>query len=76
MTIWLSLEDLEDYIKIPKSTLYRLLQQGRLPGHKVGRAWRFDQNEIDEWIKAGGSKPGSPSKEMSNRDNPNKSAAS
>jgi excisionase family DNA binding protein len=50
---WLDLDDLEDYLKIPKSTLYRLAREGRLPGHKIGRAWRFSQSEVDEWIKAG-----------------------
>jgi excisionase family DNA binding protein len=58
MAVWLDLDGLQQYLKIPKSTLYRLVQQGRLPGHKVGRTWRFDQAEIDDWIKSGGSKPG------------------
>jgi excisionase family DNA binding protein len=53
MTAWLDLDDLEDYLKIPKSTLYKLAREGRLPGHKIGRAWRFHQNEVDEWIKSG-----------------------
>jgi excisionase family DNA binding protein len=53
MATWLDLDDLKKYLKIPKSTLYRLVQQGRLPGHKVGRTWRFNQNEVDEWIRAG-----------------------
>jgi len=66
MAIWLDLDGLEDYLKIPKSTLYLLAQQGRLPGHKIGRAWRFDQDEVDEWIKSGGSKPRT--EESSNRD--------
>ena len=57
MAIWLDLDGLEKYLAIPKSTLYRLAQRGSLPGHKVGRAWRFDQDEVDDWIKAGGSKP-------------------
>lgn len=73
MAKWLSLDDLEAYLGIPKSTLYRLVQRGRLPGHKVGRAWRFDQAEIDEWIKAGGSKPGGATQETSKRDNQKKS---
>jgi excisionase family DNA binding protein len=66
MAIWLDLDGLEAYLKIPKSTLYLLAQQGRLPGHKIGRAWRFDQDEVDEWVKAGGSKPRK--QEISNSD--------
>lgn len=54
MAIWLTLEELAQYLKKPKSSLYKLLQQHRLPGHKVGRTWRFDQDEIDAWIKASG----------------------
>jgi excisionase family DNA binding protein len=53
-TIWLSLDELAEYLKKPKSTLYKLVQRGQLPGHKVGRSWRFDRDEIDAWIKAEG----------------------
>ncbi len=68
MAIWLDLEGLEQYLGIPKSTLYRLAQQGRIPGHKIGRAWRFDRDEVDKWIKSGGGKPGTVAEEVSNRD--------
>jgi excisionase family DNA binding protein len=57
MAIWLDLEGLETYLRVPKSTLYHLVQRGSLPGHKIGRTWRFDQDEVDAWIKAGSSKP-------------------
>jgi excisionase family DNA binding protein len=68
MAIWLDLDGLEQYLGITKSTLYRLAQQGRLPGHKIGRAWRFDQDDVDKWIKAGGSKPGIAAEGVSKRD--------
>lgn len=55
MATWITLEELAQYLKKPKSSLYKLLRQRQLPGHKVGRTWRFDQDEIDAWIKAGGS---------------------
>lgn len=59
MTVWLSLEELATYLKKPKSTLYKLLQRGLLPGHKVGRSWRFDRDEVDAWIKSSGMPRGS-----------------
>jgi excisionase family DNA binding protein len=52
MALWLSLDDLVRYLKMPKSTLYRLAQREALPGHKVGRTWRFDRDEVDAWIKS------------------------
>ncbi|RLB95535.1 MAG: transcriptional regulator, partial [Deltaproteobacteria bacterium] len=24
------------------------------PGHKIGRLWKFQKEEIDEWVKSGG----------------------
>jgi excisionase family DNA binding protein len=57
MAIWLSLDDLANYLKKPKSTLYKLVQAGKLPGHKLGRSWRFDRDEVDAWIKHGRERP-------------------
>jgi len=54
MAIWLDFKELTSYLKMPRSTLYRLVQNNQLPGHKVGRSWRFDREEIDRWIKGDG----------------------
>ena len=37
--------------RISKPTLYKLVQDGRLPGQKVGKRWRFHREAIDEWLK-------------------------
>ena len=47
-------EEVADYLQIRRETLYRWLKAGRLPGHKVGRAWRFAKQELDEWVRSGG----------------------
>lgn len=49
----LTIDELSDYLKIPKSTLYKLLQQGKVPGQKVGRHWRFHRDLIDCWLRSG-----------------------
>ena len=56
----LTFKEAEKYLKIPRSTLYKLLQEGRLPARKVGRHWRFVKSELDEWLKTaeGGKAPG------------------
>ena len=48
----LTLQELHDYLKIPKPTLYVLAQHGRIPAAKVGKHWRFRRTDIDEWFKA------------------------
>lgn len=30
--------------------MYRLLERGELPGHKVGGQWRFRMSEVDYWL--------------------------
>lgn len=47
----LTIDDLSTYLKIAKSTLYKLAQEGKLPGQKVGRHWRFHKEAIDGWLK-------------------------
>jgi excisionase family DNA binding protein len=46
----LTIEELSVYLKISKSTLYKLLREGRIPSHKVGRHWRFRKETIDRWL--------------------------
>ena len=43
--------ELAAYLKISKSTLYKLAQEGSLPGVKVGRHWRFHKDAVDAWLK-------------------------
>ena len=49
----LTIDELADYLKIPKSTLYKLAQEGKVRGQKVGRHWRFRKETIDRWLAAG-----------------------
>lgn len=49
----MTIEELSSYLKIPKSTLYKLVQEGKLPGQKIGKQWRFGKKSIDCWINDG-----------------------
>ena len=46
----MTISDLAVYLKISKSTLYKLAQEGKVPGQKVGRHWRFHRETIDKWL--------------------------
>jgi excisionase family DNA binding protein len=48
----MTLDELATYLKLPKSTLYKLVQQGRVPGQKLGKQWRFGRAAIDRWLDA------------------------
>ncbi len=46
----LTLDELSAYLRVSKSTLYKLVQSGALPGQKVGKQWRFRKDAVDEWL--------------------------
>ena len=46
----MTIKELADYLKIAEKTAYRFALEKKIPGFKVGAAWRFRKKEIDEWI--------------------------
>ena len=48
-----TVEELADYLRVKRGTLYKHVADGRLPpGFKVGAHWRFKKTTIDRWIAA------------------------
>jgi len=39
-----------EYLTLSVRTIYRLVKNGKLPGHKVGRSWRFKKDVLDKWL--------------------------
>ena len=51
----LTVNELSDYLRVHRSTIYRLLKRGQLPGFKIGSDWRFNIEAIDRWrLEQGG----------------------
>lgn len=46
----LTVREVAAYLKITEKTAYRLAAEGKIPGFKVGGAWRFRGEEIEYWI--------------------------
>jgi excisionase family DNA binding protein len=45
----LTVGDLAGYLRVHRSTIYRLLKRGELPAFKVGSDWRFSREAVDRW---------------------------
>jgi len=43
----LTIDELSAYLKIPKSTFYKLVREGKVPCQKISRHWRFSKVAID-----------------------------
>lgn len=47
----LTIKEVAVYLKLTERTLYRLVQEGQVPGFKVGNSWRFKRADIERWIE-------------------------
>jgi len=46
----MSVRELADFLRLSVHTVYRLAEQGKLPGRKVGKHWRFHRDAIIAWL--------------------------
>lgn len=53
---WVSVEQVARHIGVKPDTVYKWLERGVMPAHKIGRLWRFQLSEIDEWVRSGEAK--------------------
>ncbi len=49
----MTVEEVAEYLRIPRSSVYKLAQEGRIPCQKAGRRWRFHRQAIDRWLGNG-----------------------
>ncbi len=48
---YLTVDELSEYLQVHKTTIYRMLKQGKLPGFRIGSDWRFSLEAIEEWVR-------------------------
>ena len=46
----LTIDEAAALLRIPRSSVYKLAQQGKIPAKKVGRHWRFHRQTIVNWV--------------------------
>jgi excisionase family DNA binding protein len=46
----LTIAEAADLLRIPRSSVYKLAQEGRIPAQKVGRHWRFHRATLLKWV--------------------------
>ncbi len=53
----LTTKQLQEYLKVDRITVYRMLNDGRLSGIKIGNQWRFHISEINRLLGEMGHAP-------------------
>lgn len=52
MSRLIDVDELADYLKLKKQTIYNWLSARKISGIKVGGVWRFDRREIEAWLRS------------------------
>lgn len=45
-TVLLTFKEAMEFLRVSRSTIYRLMWSGQLRGHKVGSTWRFYESDL------------------------------
>ena len=56
---WLSADDIDAHLGATKDTVYAWIAEKGMPDHKLGRLWKFQTSEVDDWIRSGRAADGS-----------------
>ena len=48
----LTLDEVADYLRLPKETVERQATRGKIPGRRIEESWRFLRKAIDNWLQS------------------------
>ncbi|HAT5923237.1 TPA: helix-turn-helix domain-containing protein [Legionella pneumophila] len=51
---WLSVDEIAEYLGVKRDTVYKWINEKRMPAHKIGRLWKFKKDDVDYWVKNNG----------------------
>jgi excisionase family DNA binding protein len=46
----LTVREVADYLRVSEAKVYRLVREHRIPVVRIGRAWRFHRDLLDDWL--------------------------
>ena len=49
-----SADDIAAHLGVTKDTIYTWIAEKGMPAHKIGRLWKFQASEVDDWVRGGG----------------------
>jgi len=47
----MTVKEVAALLRVSTQTLYKMLEAGSIPAVKIGSQWRFDRDQIRDWLK-------------------------
>ena len=54
---WLSMKEISEYLGVTRETIYKWIEYRDMPGHRIGKFWKFKIAEVDSWVHSGQAAP-------------------
>lgn len=51
MSDLMTMRQVKEYLTVSERTVYRLMDDGELTPFKMGKSWRFDKSDVEEYIE-------------------------
>jgi len=51
---WVSVAEVAEHLGVRRESVYRWVNEGKIPGSKIGRLWKFKLEQVDAWVETGG----------------------
>ncbi len=48
---WFTLAELGDWLKVSRTTAYRLARERGIPAYRIGRATRVRRSDVERWLE-------------------------
>jgi len=48
----MTVKQVAEYLQMSDDKIYDMAKKGELPAVKIRQQWRFDREEIDQWLKS------------------------
>lgn len=65
---WVSMNEICKHLGISRDTAIKWISNEDLPAHKIGRLWRFQIQEVDDWVRKKGNEGGKSKNESGNHE--------
>lgn len=47
----MTVDDVAAFLRLPKTTVWKLLREKKLPGRKIGKHYRVLRSDIEAWLR-------------------------